>query len=529
MPTRLPFNRLLKPMVREGGELKEASWDDAVAKASELLKGKRVGIVFSPDWSIEGLTAIRLLQDVAFKDAKVAYELHRRDNRPFAFEAGLSMSTGAIQKSDQVLILGSDLRQRLPILMQRLRKRANQGKPITRIGAMHYRTNADLAVDALVRPRDWHAVIATAMVQLNQLGKMAAGMDAWIAKVEQRHDAGKLLADALIADSCAMLVGEEIRSHEDAATLIHGLDLLMRASGHAETGKDGRNLLPEGMNAQLLNAVFGGVKTSAGDLFDAANNGELDALLLVGSDPVGDGLFSRKAKAALEKVALIQVGAISGDMGNYAAVQLPAAAYSEVEGTFINMEGRVRVADNPISTLGEGRPMWKVMMRLLQSLGHEVPVVSLEEVRDKVLELAPSCAMLADVWSGAKDAKTIFVPSPRNKGAVYQPNVAEMNALKPVDVVARYSIYREGAWPRASALLTKAGAIHALDDVIVHPETLASLGLKEGMVTIVSSEGETQYNVGVRSDVSQGVVFVAKRGAAGDLSGNSSVELRGGL
>ena len=265
-----------------------------------------------------------------------------------------------------------------------------------------------------------------------------SGMDAWIAKVEARHEAGKLLADALISDSCAMLVGEEIRCHEDAAALIHGLDLLMRAAGHAEVGKDGRNLLPEGMNAQLLSDVFGDVRTSAGALFAAAEQGELDALLLVGSDPVGDGLFSRQAKAALEKVDLIQVAAISGDMGKYAAVQLPASAYAEVEGTFINMEGRIRVADNPLRSLGEERPMWKVMMRLVQALGHDIPAVNLDEVREQVIKRSPSCGALTDVWSGT-NTKAIFVPSSRNRGATL-PNMASLNAAKALDVVDRKSV-----------------------------------------------------------------------------------------
>ena len=515
-------NRLLKPKVRQGNALKETSWDNAIATSVELLKGKRVGIIFSPDWSLEGLTAIRLLHDTAFEDAKVAFELHRRDTRPFAFEEGLSMSTRAIEKADQVVVLGSDLRQRLPILMQRLRKRINNGKPVTRIGSMFYRTNTTMAADALIRPRDWAAVIASAMVQLTELGKLAAGMDAWIEKVEARHDAGKLLADALIADSCAMLVGEEIRSHEDASALIYGLDLLMRAAGHTEEGKDGRNLLPEGMNAQLLSSMFGDLRTSGGDIFDAATQGELDTLLLVGSDPMGDGLFSKQAKAALEKVDLVQVASIAGDIGQYADVQLPASAYSEVEGTFVNMEGRVRIAENPLRSLGEERPMWKVMMRLTQALGFEVPAVNLAEIRDKILELSPALSELADAWSG-KDVQAMFIPSMRNRDARTLPTLA---SLKSLDVVSRYSMYREGAWARASDLLSEAGRIHALDDVIVHPDTLEGLDLEQGKLVIVSGAEAAEYEVGLRSDVSPGVIFVSKRGSAGDLSNVTSAELK---
>jgi len=513
--------RILEPKVRENGALTSSNWDDAISRTVALLQGKRVGIVFSPDWSIEGLTSIRLLNDIAFEGAKVAFDLHRRDMREFSFEEGLSMTTQQIEDAEQVVVLGSDLRQRLPVLMQRLRKRINSGRPVTRIGAMNYRTNSEPTCDALIRPRDWPAVIARAMEQVTELGKLAAGMDEWMSKVKERHEAGKLLADALISDSCAMLVGEEIRSHEDAAALIYGLDLLMRACGHTEEGSDGRNLIPEGMNAQLLSAVFGDVRTSVGALFDAASNGELDALLLIGSDPLGDGLFPAQAKAAMGKVPLIQVGAISGQVSEYAEVQLPAAAYSEVEGSFINMEGRVRVADQPLKSMGSERPLWKVMMRLVQSMGGEVPAVDMGELRDQVLRFAPA---LKATWSGG--AEELIVPS-RNRGVKTLASAAKPSAS--LDVVSRYSLYREGAWARASDLLVEAGRLHCLDDVLVHPDTLKSAGLSEGENSIKTAAGdEAAYYVGQREDVAPGVLFVAKRGVAGDLSSESSAELAGG-
>jgi len=513
--------RILEPKVRENGEMISSSWDDAISRTVSLLKGKRVGIVFSPYWSIEGLTSIRMLHDIAFEGAKVAFDLHRRDMREFSFEEGLSMTTQQIEDAEQVILLGSDLRQRLPVLMQRLRKRINSGRPVTRIGAMNYRTNTEPTNNALIRPRDWPAVIARAMEQVTDLGKLAAGMDEWMSKVKGRHEAGKLLADALISDSCALLVGEEIRCHEDAASLIYGLDLLMRACGHTEEDSDGRNLIPEGMNAQLLSAVFGDVRTSVGELFNAAASGGLDALLIVGSDPLGDGLFPAETKAAIGKVPLIQVGAISGEIGDHAEVQLPAAAYSEIEGSFINMEGRARVADHPLKSLGSERPLWKVMMRLVEAMGGEVPAVNMAELRDQVLRLAPQ---LQTVWSG--DLEPLVTPA-RNRDVKVLPSAAKPSAS--LDVVSRYSMYREGAWARASALLVEAGGLHCLDDVLVHPDTLKSAGLSEGENSIKTAAGdEATYYVGQREDVAPGVLFVAKRGVAGDLSSESSAELAGG-
>jgi len=514
--------RILTPVVREKSGFVNVPWDEAMQASVDLLKDKRVGIIFSPDWSLEGLASIRLLHDSVFKDAKVAFDLHRRDMRAFAFEEGFSMSTSQIAAANQVVILGSDLRQRLPILMQALRKRSNEGKPVTRIGAMNYRTNSELNADALIRPREWPAVIARAMQQLKDLGKTAAGMDAWLEKVEARHEAGKLLADALLADSCALLVGEEIRSHSDAAALIHGLDLMMRAAGHAEAEADGRNLIPEGMNAQLLSAAFGDIRVSAGDILDAASDGELDALILIGSDPMGDGLFSMQAKRAMGKVPLVQIGAIAGQTSEFANVMLPAAAYSEVEGTFINMEGRIRLAEHPLRSLGEERPLWKVMMRLVQAFGAEVPVVDLAELRARVEDLLPE---MSAVWDdGVSDDWCL--PVVRNREASSVPNAIEPVML--LDVVSRYSMYREGMWVRASSFLVEAGDIHALDDLLVHPNTLKAAGLSAGECKVRTASGDYDYHVGVREDIAEGVLFISKRGIAGDLSCEVMASLGGG-
>ncbi len=516
-------NRILAPRVREQEEMREAGWDDAVQRAVEQLAGKRIGMVISPFWSVEGYTAIRLLHDTAFPDAKVAFDLHRRDMRPFAFEEGFVETTQQIEDADEVVILGCDLRQRLPLMMQRLRKRLGKEKSVTRIGSMNYRTNAEVRKEALVRPRDWAGVIARAMQQVTDLGKGAAGMKEWMAGVDESHESGKLLGDALMSDSCSLIVGEEIRSHPDAAALIHGLDLLMRGCGHAEAEEDGRNLVPEGMNAQVLSALFGDVRCSAGDIFEAAEKGDLDAILLVGSDPVGDGLFPAQARKALDSVPLVQVGAVAGQVSGGAQVMLPAAAYSEIEGTFINMEGRVRVATNPISSIGQERPLWKVMMRLVQALGHEVPAVNLEELRQKGVGYLPD---LDHAWQ-ANEVDSFLMPTRRNSKAVYLPAKSEA-VSGDLDVVSRYSLYREGMWARASALLSHAGELHALDDVLVHPDTLKALGLEPGELSVVSNLGEQTFTVGTRDDVSPGVLFVAKRGVAGDLSSSVRVSLRGG-
>ncbi len=513
--------RILRPAVREGDTLRTCDWDAAIAKAVAHLKGKRVGVICSPDWSIEGLTAVRLLLDAALPEATCGFDLHRRDMRSFAFSEGFAMTSDQLESADQVVVLGSDLRQRLPLVMQRLRKRLRNGLPVVRIGAMHYRTDCRLTTDLLVRPRDWHAVIARAMEQMSSVGKTAAGMDAWLAKVEGRHEAGKALADALITDSCALLVGEEIRGHADAAALLHGLDLLMRACGHCEPERDGRNLIPPGMNAQPLEALFADRRAGVGALLEAAAEGDLDTLVLIGSDPMGDGLFPAEFRQAIGKCAVIQVAAVDGESSAFVDVQLPCNCYAEVDGTFVNMEGRLRTSSLPLTPpAGEARPLWKVMMRLVQALGHEVPVITLDELRVQCEQRIPG---IERAWDGSAQDSWLM-PAARDRKAVHLP--AQQRSLKSLDVVSRYSMYREGTWARASDLLVDAGRLHALADLIVHPATLKSAGFAPGdAVTVRSYRGDSSYHIGVRDDVSEGVLFVARRGVAGVLSSEREVDL----
>jgi len=89
-------------------------------------------------------------------------------------------------------------------------------------------------------------------------------------------------------------------------------------------------------------------------------------------------------------------------------------------------------------------------------------------------------------------------------------------------------MYRDGMWARASALLSEAGELNALDDVLVPPETLAAKGLSAGELVVDSFLGKQKFHVGVREDVTPGVLFVAKRGVAGDLSDVTAASVGGG-
>ena len=152
-----------------------------------------------------------------------------------------------------------------------------------------------------------------------------------------------------------------------------------------------------------------------------------------------------------------------------------------------------------------------------------MPVINLAELREQIGTRIPA---LTRIWQTEND-DTVLLAGSRNANAVYMPAAGESSF--DLDVVSRYSMYREGMWARASELLTAAGGLHALGSVLAHPDTLATKGLRAGENVVKTFLGESSYFIETREDVCPGVLFVAKRGAAGDLSDVDSATIGGGL
>ena len=137
-----------------------------------------------------------------------------------------------------------------------------------------------------------------------------------------------------------------------AATGVHVLkrgaddDLLMRADkGANSTGATwivGTGAPPEGVKTLLV----------LGDTLDAADT--------YAPDP--------KAEAQI-----VHVGPFVSAASERAAVSIPAASWSEADGTFVNFEGRAQRVLRCHLPLGEARPGWRIALDVLAAAGVAAP------------------------------------------------------------------------------------------------------------------------------------------------------------
>src|SRR5690606_11422429 len=112
------------------------------------------------------------------------------------------------------------------------------------------------------------------------------------------------------------------------------------------------------------------------------------AWLLYGLEPAVDLLAGAAAARALEAAQFVAMFAsykpspYRGRAIDYAHALLPLAPFSETEGSFVNVEGRVQRFEPAVKPLGEARPGWKILRVLGEQLALEgFRFTGIDEVR----------------------------------------------------------------------------------------------------------------------------------------------------
>lgn len=126
------------------------------------------------------------------------------------------------------------------------------------------------------------------------------------------------------------------------------------------------------------------------DMIEAASEGHLRGLYVMGEDPVVSEAHSAYTRAALGRLDLLVVQDIFlSETAKLADVVLPASCFAEKDGTFTNTERRVQRVRKAIEPPGEAREDWRILCELADRLGHPMSYASAQEVWEEVASLAP--------------------------------------------------------------------------------------------------------------------------------------------
>ncbi|MFP3898833.1 MAG: formate dehydrogenase subunit alpha [Dehalococcoidia bacterium] len=128
------------------------------------------------------------------------------------------------------------------------------------------------------------------------------------------------------------------------------------------------------------------------EMIQAAHRGDIKGLYLVGENPALSDPDVQHVREALSRLEFLVVQDIFlSETAEFAHVVLPAASFAEKDGTFTNTERRVQRVRKAVEPVGDSRPDWSIICQVAQRLG----VVGFEyghpsEIMEEICGLTPS-------------------------------------------------------------------------------------------------------------------------------------------
>ncbi len=119
-------------------------------------------------------------------------------------------------------------------------------------------------------------------------------------------------------------------------------------------------------------ALKGGQGLKAVDLFDAVHDGRIKALWIIGTNPAVSLPRATRIREALDRCPLVIVSDVVADTdtARFAHILLPAAGWSEKDGTVTNSERRISRQRAFRAPVGDSRPDWRILCDVATALGH---------------------------------------------------------------------------------------------------------------------------------------------------------------
>lgn len=261
----------------------------------------------------------------------------------------------------------------------------------------------------------------------------------------------------------------------------------------------------------------------AAGILQAAAVGNIDVLVLLGADPLNDFPDRDLAARGLGGAGFVAaVDIVVNDSADLAAdVVLAAAAATEVDGTFTNLEGRVSLMNQLVTPPGTARSDWLIAAELAARLGSDFGFDSSESVRSEIGSVSTVHRPMTEealrdslvdglLLRGGGD----FATPPPEPERVPIP----VNDAYPLRLVATRSMYDDGVMVRSCS--TSRNLIRPME-IRLNPADFDPLGVDPGTdVLLRSGRGELEGPVWGDAAVPKGSVaipWLAPESPANDL------------
>jgi len=359
----LTRRRIDKPFIRENGQLRPASWDEAFATIAAKLKGVPGNRIAALAGDLVDVESMFMLKELMSKLGSANIDC-RQDGAVFdtRVAAGwrFNSTIAGIDQADAILIIGANPRHEAPLINARIRKRWRQvDLPIAVIGE-----KKDLTYS--------YDYLGAGPQTLKNLGSFG----------DKLKNAKKPL----------LILGAGMLARPDGAAIQALVREIADQYGFVKDGWNGYNVLHlaaarvGGLEVGFLPGQ-GGLATRA--ILDGCANGSIDVVYNLGADEISEDRFGK---------AFVIYQGHHGDRGAHRAdVVLPGVAYTEKNALYVNTEGRAQAARQASFPLGEAKEDWRIIRALSEQLGQKLPFDDQPQIRKALAALNPVFASIGKV------------------------------------------------------------------------------------------------------------------------------------
>lgn len=342
----LKRQRLDRPYVRDAGtgRLREASWEEAFMVIADRIRNtplRRIGALAGDLCDVESMVALKDL----LAAAGIANTECRTDGARFdaSVRAGylFNATIAGIEQADAIMLIGTNPRWEAAMVNARIRKHwLNTRVPIGVWGE-------DASLNYPVR----------------SLGNGTTGF----------AQAVKDFFAQTKAERPMMIIGSGAFERADGAAIHALMHQCAQEAGVVKDGWNGFNILHRAAS-----------RVGALDIGFIAEEGfapqHMDFLWLLGADDIGESF------GFISDNAFVVYQGHHGDRGAARAdVVLPGAAYTEKDGLYVNMEGRVQMGKRAVHPPGDAREDWKIIRAFSDYVGATLPYNDLGALRARIV------------------------------------------------------------------------------------------------------------------------------------------------
>src|SRR3990170_4143797 len=537
--------RLVTPMIRKGGTLEPATWDEALKAIREgitgaVRNGGKIGGIASSRLSNEELYLFQRLMRGVLKTNHIDSGSRWNTGAVKTFAEVMELSRGGVSiydalNTDTLLVIGSSISDENPVTDYMIR-RLSKNKKMNIIIASPRGMKLDSSAALTLRHRPAAEGEIISGISRVLYDKNADKLNDLSGKEPLKNISKENISSLTGTDWGRIESAADFMSSSNSVTLAVGNDVL-RGPSRLEflnvlvralrlLGKEVK-LFPVFDRANQRGAwemgvhpgIMPGYSFTDGNglgcegILEASSRGEMAALYIIGEDIVSDFPDGRFAEEALRRVKfLIVQDMFLTETAKMASVVLPGASFVEKDGTFTNQEGRVQRLRRFIQPQGDAKADWEIIAAMGAAIEPSFNYGSVAGIFEEIKEAAPmyrgiafesldgnGAIVKAADSSGGTDLKSVPPAASQTPPASPDPNY-------PFVLITGNHLYHSG---RLSLRTDTLRSILSEAIVEISEEDAREMKVGKGdKVTVKGKQYEAALTVHVNKRSAKGVVFI---------------------